>query len=234
MGRQFYKISGNPESKYDKKIRFQVEERFHERSIEKNPHPGFLDYEKAISEFDFSWVNGSIVSLYRKIGMANEFKEDIKGTGNVLIDNQAQEVANHVPGANIIRLNPLRVESKIQKAVSYGLSKEEAEKLTMVRVLIHEMVHAYSQVKIFGMETLRLNKKGNIEAQTGLERSTYGAKKKNEQISLHSAEYKELNEGVVDSVAEDIFERYTESKGLADTEFLKGFNCFLTKILILM
>lgn len=229
MPREFFKADGKPESRRDKAFRGKIEKAFRRQTQASEIPESAKQYLEIADDFPFAWLNQVFERVYGKT-MAGNFADLIGGAENIKWDDAIQDVGSHQPLANVIRLNAVRLENKLLRADEFKVEKNFGRKMLLARVLIHEAVHVYSKIRGTGQELVRgVKKSGVLQVTSGLE---------TQRLTIHrgsvvgepSIESRDLNEGLVDLVAEDIFTLYLQEEGIKGLPQVEQFQQFLAAV----
>lgn len=225
MTREFFRSNGDQESDYDKLIRTEAEKLSKDKFREKAQPEGAQLYQSSLEGFSFEWLHSEFRNIYQRAesDFSDKFGEEIE----IAWDNDSDCVGAYNQTLNIVILNPMRMEAKIENTPTYSLDKNTARGWLLARILIHESVHAYSKTRCFGFEKFR-GKEGKVKVQSGLETKTYGVT--NFHAELVKEDSRDLNEGLVDFIAVDLFDRYVERLGFANSEEIKKFKDFFEQV----
>lgn len=180
-----------------------------------------------LKDFPFDWLKETFKHLHRSSGIyAEEFEDLIDGEHGVQWSDNIPELGRYRQVHNMIDLNPKKIENKISRAKDYGLTADVARKLLLTRVLMHEATHVYSKNSCYGLEIIRKDRPGKLKLTSGFESTSFVRVGKGGGFESEETDSKDLNEGMVDFLAEDIFDKYTEQEGSFSAADRKNFKEF--------
>ncbi len=214
MPREFYTATSSEETKKQAGFRKVVEKVSGEIYPDDLEGTDYEDYPQLLAEFSFEKLHAILKYLYVKSGL--DPKTEFSGLGKDRVGYKVgmDAMANHNQMRNLIMIDPQRIEKYAQMGFAYGLDSNTIRKLLLFRSLIHEVVHSACMNRVYGFETLKSgNKKRNrVTAETGLKTSVYDGSHKKTGIKLVQEYFNAFNEGVVDFVTDELFERYLQTE----------------------
>lgn len=228
MAREFFKENGELESTRDKNFRMKIEKMSREATEAHTIPEAAKFYAEYLQHFPFDWLN-EFFRYYNSQTMAGEFKVLIGEPKDIEWDETLTSVGSHKPIQNRIQLNATRLENKINFANAFNLEKAFARKLLLARVLIHEAVHVYSKMRTSGVELFRgkRGKNGTLTVTSGFEVQKHTIERGVIVRSEHDSS--DLNEGMIDMIADGIFATYLEDEALYGLKKTERFNEFFAK-----
>lgn len=219
MTREFYRSRGGQETDHDKIIRQGVEDLGTKRSSEQEPPTEALPFLRFVQDFPYQWINAEFEEIQKRTD--TKFEEVITGPTNIFWDNEVEELGSYNLSLNLITLNPAKIEQRVKEGVFFGIPEDIYRKFLVERIITHEAVHAYAKNVCYGTEIIRQDNPSpqtKYKTQTGIHSETYSYPAGEDQLKLDKQEFKLLNEGITDWIADDLFDLLLESRGDSNNE----------------
>ena len=192
---EFLKHSGEPEDQVLLKTRDLVFRK--EAALRKKENP---EFEALLAKVDFVWIKSAFREILIKSSVDPE-RLNFVDPELIISDNSIEDVANHNVMTGAITVNLDRIKEATSNKSDIGILQ------SLIMVLLHEEVHAFSRNKCFGYFEYDYEGKRKIKIQSGYTRHEAVVKGREEIIdSSHSFEL--FDEGVTEKLSRELVVSY--------------------------